>query len=70
MTCARCDSIIPGRRNADGHERLKAQGTPRRTELAGQVRARVQQYVCEVCDTRWQYQDEGSDHRVGWSRQT
>lgn len=67
MSCTQCDAIVPGRRNADGHDRLKAIGGPKTLELA-QARVRIQQYICEVCESRWQYQDNRLDMRAGWTR--
>jgi len=66
--CDTCRAIQLSKRGADGHAGLIPIGEPRSVKMGiGQAKARVSDFECNVCDTRWTYTDDRNDDHEGWS---
>jgi hypothetical protein len=63
--CEPCSGIQRNWRKAPGHAEL-VQGANRK-ELRDATTVTVTRYRCDRCGTSWEYENNKSDQRAGWS---
>lgn len=68
MACEFCETIITGKRNANGHAHLAVEGKPKKHKNTGQANIHITQYKCSKCGTRWECESDKNDDHAGWKR--
>jgi hypothetical protein len=63
--CESCAGIQRNWRRAPGHAELLQAG--HRKEDRGDGQVTITQYRCERCGTAWEYENDKSNQRAGWS---
>lgn len=63
--CEFCAGIQRNWRRAPGHAEL-VQGVPRK-EVRGESTVTVTRYRCDRCSTLWDYENNKTNQRAGWS---
>ena len=63
--CNACESIVPGRRNEDGHDALKETAQRKYNQGFGSVY--TTSYTCRDCGAKWEYEDDKNDDGAGWT---
>ncbi|RYF35798.1 MAG: hypothetical protein EOO25_21970 [Comamonadaceae bacterium] len=63
--CEPCAGIQRNWRKAPGHAELLQAGHRKEERDGGEVT--VTTYKCERCGTKWEYENDKSNQRAGWS---
>ncbi|MEJ8858421.1 hypothetical protein WKW79_27890 [Variovorax robiniae] len=63
--CASCAGIQRNWRKAPGHAELVQQST-RKEEREGHS-VNVTTYRCDACGTKWEYENDKTNQKAGWS---
>ena len=68
--CASCAAVQRDWRRAPGHAEL-VQGASRKAERSdgdqGGHTVTITRYRCDACGTRWDYENDKTNQRAGWS---
>lgn len=66
VLCASCAGIQRHWRRAPGHAELVQQSS-RKVPREGGRFVTVTRYRCDACGTHWEYENDRTDQRAGWS---
>jgi hypothetical protein len=66
VLCASCAGIQRNWRRAPGHAEL-VQLSSRKVERDDGHTVNVTSYRCDVCGTRWEYENDKTHQQIGWS---
>ncbi len=64
--CEPCAGIQRNWRRAPGHAEL-VQGASRKQDRGDGVQVNVTSYRCDRCGTRWEYENDKTNSKAGWS---
>lgn len=66
VLCASCAGIQRNWRKAPGHAEL-VQGSTRKEIRSDGNTVNITSYRCDACGTRWEYENDKTNQKAGWS---